>query len=110
MENFEFLTTISGIYKIADEAKGPNIISQLEVYFRKSDKIIKIKYSEVSYNLLANNHEDLVSTKKGEFILNLGYMRNSYIIENINEKCIKELVFTSFNDHRGLYFNFEKIF
>ena len=110
MENFEFLTTISGIYKIAAGPKGRNFISQLEVYFNKIDKIIKIKYTEISYNLLANNHESLVSTKKGEFILNLGYMLNSYIIENISEKRIKELIFASFNDHRGLYFKFEKIF
>lgn len=110
MENFKFLTTISGIYSIADETKGPNIISQLDVYFNKIDKIIKIKYNEVNYDLLANNHEDLVYTEKGEFILNLGYMPNSYIIANINEKCIKELIFAKFNDNRGRYFNFEKIF
>lgn len=110
MENFKFLTTISGIYSIDAEAKGPNIISQLEVYFNKIDKIIKIKYNEVNYDLLANNHEDLLWVDKGEFILNLGYMLNSYIIENINEKRIKELIFASFNDHRGRYFNFQKIF
>ena len=110
MKDFEFLTTINGIYNTGLDSEDFNVISHLEVYANKRDYII-IKYHELIFDSsLAKEYKDGLTVNEGQYPLELGGMQNSYIIENINEKCIKELILANFNDRqiRSLYF--EKIF
>ena len=110
MENFEFLTTINGIYNIDTKAEDFNVISHLEVYANKHDDII-IKYHELIFDSThAKDYKDGLTVNKGQYSLDLGEVQNSYIIENISEKCIKELIFANFNDWLDRSFNFQKIF
>ena len=111
MENFKFLTTINGIYNIDSEAEDFNVISHLEVYANEDSEIIKIKYHELIFDSThAKDYKNGLTVDEGQYSLDLGEMQNSYIIENINEKCIKALIFANFNDYRDRYFNFQKIF
>ena len=110
MENFEFLTTINGIYNVGTEAKDANVFSHLEVYFNEFDETIKIKYVEINYDYLANVYNDGLFAIRDEYLLTLGEIKNSYIIENINEKCIKELIFADFNNRLHRQYNYDKIF
>ena len=111
MKDLEFLTAINGIYNIDTETEDFNVISHLEVYANKNSDDIIIKYHELIFDsTLAKEYKNGLTVNEGQYPLELGGMQNSYIIENINEKCIKALIFANFNDHmtRSLYF--EKIF
>ena len=111
MENFEFLTTINGIYNVGTEAKDANVFSHLEVYFNEFDETIKIKYTEINYDYLANVYNDGLFATRDEYLLNLGEIINSsYIIENINEKRIKELIFADFNNRLHRQYSYDKVF
>lgn len=104
-KNFNFLTVINGIYNLGEESLKLNYFDTLLIYFNENTETIKIRYKRLIYN---NNK---ININIGEIILNdIGEMEYEFIINNINENLIKNLLFNKFLDYKGEHLNYEKIY
>ena len=105
MKDYEFLGSINGIYNLGEESLNYNFFDTLLIYFNENAETIKIRYKRLIY---INNK---ININIGEIILNdIGGMEYEFIINNINENLIKNLLFNKFLDYKGEHLNYEKIY
>lgn len=108
-KNFNFLTTINGIYNLNEEAAELNYFDTLLIYFNDNECIFKINYTRLIYDNYNKNNK--ININKGEIILNdIGEMEYELIYNNFYNNLIKELIFNKYLDYIGDHLNYDKIY
>ena len=99
MENYKYLTDISGDYK------DLGTYLHLIVFINEEDSSLLIKANSV--NIDKNGQVD---TKNNRIILNLGPLEFDLIKANYDKQIIKELIFNKYLDFFDDYLVFDNIY
>ena len=98
-ENFNFLTTICGIFACGNE-DALKLVDMLAVYANTRECSLKIYYKSMS-TLNSPSNKGEIAEESGEFLLELGYMEFDLIYNNSDKDMIKKLIFNKYQDHVG---------